>query len=203
MYLAEGEPKGSQIFVRWVDVDGPATQVTRVLETPRNARWSPDGKSIAFSMFVPEQEKWSISMPAEPEGRQVDAGAARRQHDALPSGSGRIRRRRVHPPVRRPRRRRDGARLTPGQWSVGAGELRGGASIDWTPDSKAIRRGRHPHRRRRHEIPGVAALRRRGRERHDPRSRGEGRQLGTAGRVARWQAGGLHRLRADRALRTR
>jgi dipeptidyl aminopeptidase/acylaminoacyl peptidase len=28
--------------------------------------------------------------------------------------------------------------LTPGKWSVGAGELRGGASIDWTPDSKAI-----------------------------------------------------------------
>ena len=28
--------------------------------------------------------------------------------------------------------------LTTGKWSVGAGELRGGASIDWTPDSKSI-----------------------------------------------------------------
>ena len=28
LYLADGEPKGSQIFVRWVDVDGPATQIT-------------------------------------------------------------------------------------------------------------------------------------------------------------------------------
>src|SRR5215467_5487500 len=26
LYLAEGEPKGAQIFVRYVDVDGPATQ---------------------------------------------------------------------------------------------------------------------------------------------------------------------------------
>ena len=40
LYLAEGEPKGSQIFVRYVDVDGPATQVTHVTEAPRNARWS-------------------------------------------------------------------------------------------------------------------------------------------------------------------
>src|SRR4030095_4113786 len=52
MYLAEGEPKGSQLYVRWVDAEGPATQVTHVTEPPRSARWAPDGKSIAFSMFV-------------------------------------------------------------------------------------------------------------------------------------------------------
>src|SRR5262247_2784701 len=49
LYLAEGEPKGSQIFVRWIDIDGPATQVTHVMETPRAPRWSPDGKSISPS----------------------------------------------------------------------------------------------------------------------------------------------------------
>ena len=54
MYLAEGEPKGSQIFVRYVDAEGPATQVTHIAEAPRNARWSPDGKSIACSMFIPD-----------------------------------------------------------------------------------------------------------------------------------------------------
>src|SRR5205807_223111 len=48
LYLAEGEPKGTQIFVRWVNALGPATQVTHVTDTPRNARWSPDGKSIVF-----------------------------------------------------------------------------------------------------------------------------------------------------------
>ena len=68
MYLAEGEPKGSQLFVRWVDANGPATQITHVTEAPRSAKWSPDGKSIAFSMFVPEQDRWSISMPPEPKG---------------------------------------------------------------------------------------------------------------------------------------
>src|SRR5258707_1770609 len=30
MYLADGEPKGSQIFVRYVDADGPATQVRHI-----------------------------------------------------------------------------------------------------------------------------------------------------------------------------
>src|SRR5262250_2676517 len=45
LYSAEGEPKGAQLFVRWVDVDGPATQITRVNDSPRNAKWSPDGTS--------------------------------------------------------------------------------------------------------------------------------------------------------------
>src|SRR5262245_45510782 len=67
-YLAEGEPKGAQLFVRWVDVDGPATQITHAQDAPRGMRWSPDGKSIAFTMFAPEHEKWAISMPEEPKG---------------------------------------------------------------------------------------------------------------------------------------
>src|SRR5258708_16778688 len=53
LYQGEGEPKGSQLFVRWVDVHGPATQITHITEAPRNAKLSPDGKTIAFSMFVP------------------------------------------------------------------------------------------------------------------------------------------------------
>jgi len=138
LYLAEGEPKGSQIFVRWVDVDGPATQITHVLETPRNARWSPDGKSVAFTMFAPESDKWSISMPPEPKGAKwtpaprivgtlhfrqdqvgfIEDGFTHLFVVAAEGGTPRD--------------------LTPGKWSVGAGELRGGASIDWTPDSKAI-----------------------------------------------------------------
>jgi dipeptidyl aminopeptidase/acylaminoacyl peptidase len=138
LYLAEGEPKGPQIFVRWVDAPGAATQVTRVAETPRNARWSPDGKSIAFSMFAPEQEKWDISMPAEPKGAKWTAAprVVRTMHYrqdqvgfledgythlfVVPADGGTAR------------------QMTSGKWSVGAGELRGGAAIDWTPDSKSI-----------------------------------------------------------------
>src|SRR5213075_907278 len=123
LYLADGEPKGSQLFVRWVDADGPATQVTHVLETPRSVRWSPDGKWIAFSMFEPEQEKWSISMPSEPKGakwtpppRIVDTLHYRQDRVGfledgythlfvVPAEGGTSR------------------ALTSGKWSVGAGEL--------------------------------------------------------------------------------
>ena len=138
LYVAEGEPKGPQLFVRWVDADGPATQVTHVVEQPRNARWSPDGKSIAFSMFVPDQEKWTISMPPEPKGAKWTpaprvVGTIHYRQDqvgfledgfthlfVVPSEGGTPR------------------QLTNGKWSAGAGELRSGVQIDWTPDSKSI-----------------------------------------------------------------
>src|SRR5262249_21622456 len=138
LYLADGEPKGTQLFVRWVDADGPATQITHVAEAPRNARWSPDGKTVAFSAFVPDQEKWTISMPPEPKGakwtssprvvstlhyRQDQIGFLEDGYTHLfvvPAEGGTPR------------------QLTSGKWNVGAGELRGGAAIDWTPDSKSI-----------------------------------------------------------------
>jgi len=36
-YLADGEPKGTQVFVRWMDAEGAVTQITRVEETPADA----------------------------------------------------------------------------------------------------------------------------------------------------------------------
>jgi Tol biopolymer transport system component len=115
-----------------------ATQITPVVEAPRAARWSPDGKSVAFSMFVADQEKWTISMPSEPKGAKWTpaprvVGTIHYRQDqvgyledgfthlfVVPAEGGTAR------------------QLTTGKWSVGAGELRGAASIDWTPDSKSI-----------------------------------------------------------------
>ncbi len=138
LYLADGEPKGSQIFVRWVDVDGPATQVTHVMESPRNISWSPDGKLIAFSMFEPEQEKWSISLPAEPKGAKwtpsprVVGSLHYRQDRVGFLEDGYTRLLVVSSEGGTPKA------LTTGNWSVGAGELRSGATAAWTPDSKSI-----------------------------------------------------------------
>ena len=188
LYLAEGEPKGPQLFVRWVDAEGPATQITHVVEPPRSARWSPDGKSVAFSMFAADQEKWTISMPTEPKGAKWTpaprvVGTIHYRQDqvgyledgfthlfVVPAEGGTPR------------------QLTTGKWSVGAGELRSAASIDWTPDSKSIVVRRQPRARRGHAVPDVAAPRRRRGDRRDsrPRERRPGRG---AGRSCRRTAG--------------
>src|SRR5580700_4547678 len=138
LYIADGEPRGPQIFVRWIDADGPATQVTHATDKVADARWSPDGKSIVFSMFVPEKDNWNISMPAAPQGshwtgtpriveslhyRQDQVGFLEDGHTHLFVVSA------------------DGGaprQLTKGKWSAGAGELRGAVALDWTPDSKFI-----------------------------------------------------------------
>jgi dipeptidyl aminopeptidase/acylaminoacyl peptidase len=139
LYLGDGEPKGAQIFVRWVDVDGPPTPVTHAVETPRNPRWAPDGKSIAFTMFVAAKSGLKIDMPPEPKGakwtpapRYVENLHYRQDQIGylddgfmhlfvVPADGGTPR------------------ALTGGKWSVGGGnELRGNVSLEWTPDGKAI-----------------------------------------------------------------
>ena len=67
-YLATGQPSGTQVFVRWMDVEGAASQVTRLTETPSDLDWSPDGRSIAFRMLVLSRDNWKIDMPAAPKG---------------------------------------------------------------------------------------------------------------------------------------
>ncbi|NNM31580.1 MAG: S9 family peptidase [Gemmatimonadetes bacterium] len=72
-YLAEGEPGGSQVFVRWMDDEGAVSQVTREMEPPSNIKWSPDGRHIYFQGFVSHSEPWPIDMPAAPEGAEWTA----------------------------------------------------------------------------------------------------------------------------------
>ena len=61
-YIAEGEPRGNQIFVRWMDAEGSATQITRTQEAPSDITWLPDGKAILFRMNTPARPdtRWRV-----------------------------------------------------------------------------------------------------------------------------------------------
>ncbi|NNM34601.1 MAG: S9 family peptidase, partial [Gemmatimonadetes bacterium] len=67
-YTADGDPEGSQIFIRWMDDEGAVTQITRLEKSPSNVEWSPDGTRLAFSMSVSSPNPWPISLPGRPEG---------------------------------------------------------------------------------------------------------------------------------------
>jgi dipeptidyl aminopeptidase/acylaminoacyl peptidase len=140
LYLAEGEPKGSQIFVRWMDAAGATSQITRVMETPRDPAWAPDGRSIAFAMDVPAKTTWEVGMPAPPEGaswtpapRIVDRLHYRQDRVGftepgfmhlfvVPADGGTPR------------------QLTSGEWNVGArfDGLVFRVGFDWVPDGRTI-----------------------------------------------------------------
>lgn len=140
LYLAEGEPKGTQLFVRWMAPPVATSQVTRTDETPGDPAWAPDGKSIAFALLVPDEPRWSIDLPVLPEGgkwtkapRIVDDLHYRRDRQGfitpgymhlfvVPADGGTPR------------------ELTTGKWSVGARAETpaSGAGFDWTPDGQTI-----------------------------------------------------------------
>lgn len=72
-YIATGEPSGAQVFVRWMDDEGAITQVTRVTDAPGGLRWSPDGRTLAFTMRVargPAKDNpfARVALPAAPKG---------------------------------------------------------------------------------------------------------------------------------------
>jgi dipeptidyl aminopeptidase/acylaminoacyl peptidase len=67
-YTAEGEPRGSQVFVRWMDAEGATSQITRVEQSPASVAWSPDGTQLSFTSLVEERNNWPIKMPKAPSG---------------------------------------------------------------------------------------------------------------------------------------
>lgn len=139
-YIADGEPKGAQIFVRWMNAEGATSQVTRVEQSPGDIGWSPDGKWIGFAMFIPKANVWQIDMPQAPQGAQwtpapryvsnLHYRADRRGF--LESGY-------VHLFVV-PTDGGTARQLTKGDWNAGSrfdGQP-GSVGWSWTPDGKSI-----------------------------------------------------------------
>ncbi len=71
-YLAEGDPEGTQVFVRYMDAEGAASQITRVTERPANIKWSPDNRWISLTRMLKAQPnpEWEIELPDKPEGAE-------------------------------------------------------------------------------------------------------------------------------------
>lgn len=139
-YLAEGEPGGPQIWVRYMDAEGATLQATRLQRAPSNIKWSPDGRWIGFTSFVPAEASWRIDMPAAPSGAQWTkapriVGSLIYRADrtgylddgythlfVVPATGGTPR------------------QITRGEWNAGArgNSIPGGAGWDWTPDGRTI-----------------------------------------------------------------
>ena len=129
-YTAQGDPRGSQIFVRYMDAEGATSQITRVEKAPSAIAWSPDGTRIGFVMNVESKVSWSIKMPHAPEGaRWVETPRIVERLDHRQDGTG------FDDDVYRhvfvvPATGGTPRQLTDGNWHHNG--------VEWTPDSKQI-----------------------------------------------------------------
>jgi len=68
-YVTSVADRGSQIHVRWMDT-GQTAMLSNVRGGPSSLTWSPDGKQIAFEMFVKADDASLASPPPAPEGAE-------------------------------------------------------------------------------------------------------------------------------------
>jgi acylaminoacyl-peptidase len=67
LVYAAAEANSVQLYLRWMDT-GATTQLAQLLRAPGSVAWSPDGRSIAFTMLVPEKPEPLARLPEKPEG---------------------------------------------------------------------------------------------------------------------------------------
>ena len=68
-FTKKGGPKGTQIFVKYLGVEGEPTQITKLEKSPSSMEWSPNGKYIAFIMHVPSDPALEArEIPIKPKG---------------------------------------------------------------------------------------------------------------------------------------
>jgi dipeptidyl aminopeptidase/acylaminoacyl peptidase len=68
-FISTAEGGRPQMFVRWM-ATGEAVRVTGLPDAPSSIAWSPDGRQIAYSMFVPDEGMRLGAAQTRPEGAQ-------------------------------------------------------------------------------------------------------------------------------------
>lgn len=71
----------NQLWMRWMDTGQEAELTHLADQSPGSITWSPDGKWIALTLFVPQAHKPMVTMPPSPKG--ADWGPPWREVDRL------------------------------------------------------------------------------------------------------------------------
>jgi len=64
----------SQIYVKWLNT-GAVAKISNLTQSPGNLTWSPNGKKLVFSQFVPAASASPVSLPGKPKGAEWAAPA--------------------------------------------------------------------------------------------------------------------------------
>ena len=139
-YLGQGEPAGTQVFVRTMDAEGAVTQVTRVEQTPSDVKWSPDGQWLGLAMVVPSGPEWTVKLPQPPAGATwTKAPRVVEKLHAKADGRGWLVAGYTHLFVV-PTTGGTPRQITSGDWNVGARGTGLPAQVgwDWMPDGKSV-----------------------------------------------------------------
>jgi dipeptidyl aminopeptidase/acylaminoacyl peptidase len=66
-YVSTAEGGAAQLFVRWM-ASGESVRITGLPNSPSSLAWSPDGRQIAYTMFVPDEGMRLGAPQTRPEG---------------------------------------------------------------------------------------------------------------------------------------
>lgn len=69
IYASTKDGLGIELFMRWVGA-GQTARISNLPYTPNGITWSPNGKWIAFTMFVPHSSPPMVSLPGKPAGAE-------------------------------------------------------------------------------------------------------------------------------------